>query len=165
MKIHKTSNFYLIRKIEADALPVLDVDSIGIHVLAFRHMQMTRARYDSYARTIIMNPSARCFQPDYRGYKYKTFGGVADLTPGGVFLHECGHALTFKHPQIIKAFKALWQQGSRKSITGYGSSCVREDIAETFRLYMSNGNLLAQIHPARYDIIDDFAYQYVLRNF
>lgn len=162
MIIHKTHNHYLIAKLQEDALTRLDVDSLGVRALQFQNLRC-RARYHSNTKSVVMNPHAKCFQANYRGYKYKTFGGVADLTPGGVFLHECGHALAFKHHDIIKAFRALWRHGNKKSITSYGSSSIGEDIAESFRLFMSNGMLLAQIRPDRFNILDDYAFQYKLR--
>ena len=153
-----TNRQYVVDYIQR-AVDLLDVDALGVKSLKFVRLSC-RARWYERTRSVLMDLSTRSFQPDYRGYKYKTFGGKADLTPAGVFLHECGHALSFRHHSIIKKFRAL-RKRKRKSITGYGTGNVYEDIAECFRLYVSNGALLQELAPERYEIMDKYARQYL----
>jgi len=155
--VHKSS--YYIKDYIQQALALLDVDALGVRNLRFTRLDC-RARWQESTRSVLMDPTTRSFQQDYCGYKYKKFGGRADLTPAGVFLHECGHALSFKHHSIIKKFRAL-RKRKRKSITSYATGNVYEDIAECFRLYVSNGDLLEEIAPMRYAVIDEYARRYL----
>lgn len=141
------------------AVDLLDVNALGVNNLKFVRLSC-RARWHEQSRSVLVDLTTRSFQPDYRGYKYKTFGGKADLTPAGVFLHECGHALSFRHHSIIKKFRTL-RKRKRKSITSYGTGNVYEDIAECFRLYVSNGALLQELAPERYEIMDEYARRYL----
>lgn len=118
-----------------------------------------RAFYNPNTRDILMNAEARCFHPDYRGWKYKTFGGIKDLTPRGIFCHELGHAADWwqwfhlKNRFMLKEFQILRRQRTEAAVSGYAKSHPEEDLAEAFRLFVSNGKSLKKICPVRYGIL------------
>jgi len=121
---------------------------------------MNTEEYDRQ-NIVIMDPTTRSFQPDYRGYKYKTFGGRADLTPGGVFLHECGHSVHRLCPGIRRDFKALRSvRGNKTSITSYATKYLDEDIAECFRLFAANPLELYRLDKRRFDIMRKYCVKF-----
>lgn len=119
-----------------------------LDVIIIKKVQGVRAF--ARRRTIVMDPYTRSFQPDYKGYMYKTFGGLKDLTPGGVFLHEFGHVITTQ--ALLSEFSRI-RRTNKKSVTSYGSGHVGEDIAETFRVFASNPMLLKNYDIARYEVM------------
>lgn len=141
-------------------LEILDVDALGIKALISHPGMGCRGMWDNDAKIVKMNPRSKCFQPDYRGWKYKKWGGVADLTPGGVFVHEAGHAFSFKHTQIFRLFRQI-RKTKKNSITSYGTSSIGEDVAECFRLYVTNPKLLCKLKPNRYAAIHSYGQRYI----
>ena len=153
---------YMKREL-ARAISLLDTELLCVHHLVITSLgPHSRGYYNDKYRTVYMNPHAKSFWPDYRGYKYKVFGRVLDLTPGGVFLHECGHAFASSNPHAVRAFHRL-RKTDRKSVSSYGSTCTDEDIAESFRLFVSNSALLAELKPSRYTILDKYARKYLVQ--
>jgi len=160
--LHASNAQYLLDYVEC-AIALLDVDALGIKYLEFTTLDC-RAQWCEERKSVLMDPTTRSFQPNYRGKKkYRVFGGQLDLTPAGVFLHECGHAFSFRNRNIIREFRAL-RKTRRRSISGYGTGNVYEDIAECFRLYVSNGTLLKSVVPERYAIVNHYARRYLNGN-
>lgn len=109
-------------------------------------------------RWIELYSNTKSFSPNYRGHKYKTFGGIKDLTPGGVLAHEFSHHISFLNISLFKSFKKI--RKSSKCFTSYGQSRLGEDIAETGRLYFSNPEKLKEIDLQRYE-----AFHYIGRSY
>ncbi len=140
----------------------IDLAKIGIRFIVFKNCRGYRGYY-SDGDCVNLDPATKSFSASYRGYKYKTFGGVADLTPGGVLAHELGHAFhTAYRRTLTPAFRAI-RKKKRRSITSYGTKSVGEDIAESFRLYVTNPDALKRVAPERFDAINRFG-QYILNN-
>ena len=135
---------------------VLDLPSIGVDRLRFRACG-SRGFYSAHNRTVVLNPYSKSFSPDYRGYAFKKYGGRADLTPGGVFAHECGHGFFATYRQQLTEYFKDARKRKRKSITSYGTSCLEEDVAECFRLYTTNWQLLEQLDEPRFHAVDCLA--------
>jgi hypothetical protein len=100
----------------------------------------------------------------YPGYK-------ADLTPYGVLLHEYGHHI---HSLNVKIIKDLFERKTKfeNFVTSYEPN-VFESIAEAFKLYLGNPDLLEQGRPARFNIffkelklkpVIDLSWKDVLKN-
>jgi len=79
----------------------------------------------------------------YPGYK-------ADLTPYGVVLHEYGHHI---HSLDVKNIKNLFEEKTKSEnfVTSYEPN-VFESIAEAFKLFLGNPDLLEQGRPKRFNI-------------
>jgi hypothetical protein len=137
---------------------LLDLNMLGVWrvVLAYCHDRGFYRRM-----TVVLNPHTKSFQLNYKGYQYKRFGGRKDLTPAGVFAHECGHALWHHAEHGFKVAFGKVRKANPKSITWYGSSCITEDVAETFRLYVSNPTYLRSIDPERYRVVHKYASMYM----
>lgn len=158
--LQKSGNREYVLPLLEHAMSLLDLDSLGVLAIEFAYDDQLRGRWDQRKRIVWLNPYAKCFHADYRGYAYKKFGGQKDLTPGGVFLHECGHCLTFKHRAIIRDFREL-RSHHPKSVSAYGTKRIYEDIAESFRLFVSNPSLLEKEWPMRYEVLNKWAGRYI----
>ena len=137
------------------------INLIALHVERLLITRLSaRAMYRKH--TILLNPYTKSFSPYYRGKKkYRIFGGVTDLTPGGVFAHECGHAAIEQCPQLLTEFRVI-RRHHKKSITGYASKYLEEDVAECFRLYVTNPLQLKAIDLIRYNVMELYAKRFKL---
>lgn len=140
----------------------VNLDRIRVYEIILTTHIYGRGSYHQSGRTVYLNPLSKSFWPNYKGYAYKKFGGRRDLTPGGVFAHECGHALAFNRPSVLRLFRKI-REISRKGITSYGTGSVAEDVAESFRLYVTNPELLKDLDLARYKAINRYARDFMLQ--
>lgn len=139
----------------------VDLEKLGVERVQYAQSLQARGHWVAKDKTVLLNPNSKSFWPNYKGYQYKKFGGRKDLTPGGVFAHECGHALcTVTDNAVVDEFKEL-RKAHPKSITWYGTRHPEEDVAECFRLYVSHPELLRELCLRRYRIVDKYALQYM----
>ena len=139
----------------------VDLHALGVKCVAYAQSLGVRGMWVRKDATVLLNPHSKSFWPEYKGYQYKKFGGRKDLSPGGVFAHECGHALCDATDNAVVNDFIAWRKKSKKSITWYGSKHPAEDVAECFRLYVSNPGLLQEVCAGRYAIIHRHAEQYM----
>lgn len=131
---------------------IVHVNKLCKEVIVSSNTYGNRACYLYKQDIVLFNPYTRSFQPDYMRMQYKTFGGVKDLTPGGVLCHELGHALSNKQPQIVFAFKTI-RLSDHNFVTSYAKTSVYEDIAESFRLFCTNPKTLKKVSVNRYEAL------------
>jgi len=140
----------IVEQIDSVLAETINIESLPISIIKIVASDIgCRAFYHRRAVTLAANSS--CFHPNYRGYRYKTFGGIKDLTPAGVFCHEIGHALEEVSDIIHSKFESISRDERR--ITAYAYTNTSEDIAESTRLYLSNPNLCKINIPFRYEIL------------
>jgi len=77
-------------------------------------------------------------------------------------VHEMTHCFQMSHPDILDAWEEtfwsgalFWASPKKPSVTGYGSSNPKEDMAESVRMYWQSGSSLKSTHPDRYRFIKD----------
>lgn len=99
-----------------------------------------------------------------------------DCSVGGAMCHEIGHFCHESMTDNVKNKLESWISDARtkeKAVNPYASSNIHEDIAETFRLFIMNPDLLKLGRPIRYDImqqklsykpIHHVSYDLVLKN-
>lgn len=149
---------YMLDHLNTYAFTKVNFEKIGIKEIIFLPVPGARACYRPYK--IYMDPRSTCFSKDYRGYKYKTFGGIKDLTPSGVILHELGHHIHLQLNQytVDLVRKAFTNDSIRKEhpVTNYCKVHVDEDIAESLRVYLSNNDLARIKIPFRCLVLDEF---------
>lgn len=89
-------------------------------------------------------------------YSWSAPGYPADATPYGVAAHEMGHHVHFTLPGggmriLTRAFKLARQDEG--AVTSYGATHVKEDVAEAFKLFLTNPTLLEVGWPIRYRLL------------
>jgi len=81
-----------------------------------------------------------------------------DKTPYGVLAHELGHHFDYESGKIKGTFYSeysieVYKESKERRITNYGTSPA-EWFAEMFRVYVTNPNLLLNLKPKTYVIIN-----------
>lgn len=98
----------------------------------------------------------KCAHVGWHGRSWSYPGYPVNRTPHGVVIHELGHAWHLKHPlggvDILRMWKGFTM--GEQSPTSYGASCTGEDIAESFRVYVTNPELTRILWPERFAIFD-----------
>ncbi|MCI0588924.1 MAG: hypothetical protein L0323_19045, partial [Planctomycetes bacterium] len=82
-------------------------------------------------------------------------GYRVDRTPYGVVLHEVGHHwhLTFRRPRVLaREFRDATR--GEDPVTSYAPN-VGEDVAEAFKLFSSNPDLMRLVRPLRFRFLAD----------
>lgn len=90
------------------------------------------------------------------GRSWSAPGYPSDATPYGVAAHEMGHHAHFTLPGggrriLTRAFRLARQDEA--AVTSYGASQVVEDVAEAFKLFLTNPTLLEAGWPIRYRLL------------
>lgn len=89
-------------------------------------------------------------------FKWSFPGYKADITPIGVLAHELGHyvLLLYANDKIVinELFKLI--NSKEKNITSYDkNNNYHEIFAESFKLFLTNPDLLKTFYPLRYNLI------------
>ena len=112
--------------------------------------------YLSGSRVIKYDPR-KCRVPvKTPGYSWSFTGYKADLTAPGVIAHELGHHVHFETPnarEVIRDWR--WVTEGEPVTTSYGRTKTSEDIAESFKLFLLNPDLLEQGRPMRFNFFTD----------
>jgi len=140
----------IIESIDNVLINIVDISALPVEYIKIVASDVGCRAFYNQKDSIIMAAGSSCFHPNYRGYRYKTFGGIKDLTPAGIFCHELGHAVEWCSDTIHNKFESI---SSEKRVTVYAYTNTSEDIAESVRLYLSNNKLCLERIPYRYEIL------------
>lgn len=83
-----------------------------------------------------------------------------DLSPSGILCHELGHHFDWAvqdidgGQEIVRQFHELPR---KDAVSGYGRTNGQEDLAEAYRLYITNPHELRLKHSARFVLIQSMA--------
>lgn len=87
------------------------------------------------------------------GFSWSFTGYKADLTYLGIIAHELGHWMDFKTKGLDKAFISVVKKEA--PVSSYEPN-IHEAIAEAFKLYILNPDLLKRGRPLRYEALKSF---------
>lgn len=125
--------------------------------------------YDSSNKTVYINLKRSRPATKNPGYSWSFPGYKSDMTPIGILSHEIGHHIHYEkmNRQLNEKwfYEVLLKEPSitRYDNPKYYTSSIRalyESIAEAFKLFITNPNLLKVGRPLRYNfIINEFNVQ------
>jgi hypothetical protein len=110
--------------------------------------------YFSERRQVEINLS-RCRVPADTPFQWTWPGYTADLSVYGVLTHEFGH---FVHDlanwhTVGRAWRNVVANSGEKITTSYGATNTGEDFAESFKLFLTNPDLLRVLFPVRHNFL------------
>ncbi|MFZ2955359.1 MAG: hypothetical protein WA705_00485 [Candidatus Ozemobacteraceae bacterium] len=108
---------------------------------------------DQVAGYVNMNEAPVIYMTN-AGANYKVFPGY--------LVHEMTHCFQMAQPKLLEAWEdTFWDSGffggspKTPSVSAYGNSSAKEDMAESVRIYYMNGSSLKSSSPERYQFIKD----------
>jgi hypothetical protein len=108
---------------------------------------------------IDINKTRICVDEPFRIWSYT--GNKTDKTTTGVLCHEFGHYIDDLYNNVSK--KDCLDKRFKTKITSYEPN-TQEVFAETFRLFLTNPDLLRVLFPDRHDYIRKFGFKNVVKS-
>lgn len=163
---HNINKESLFIKAKAICRIFCELNSIEKPIICDDDKLQSYGEYTQSDKIIWVNVN-KCKEPVKNpGYSWSYPGYKSDRTVLGVTAHETGHFCHFhfvgsKFNKMLNDFYAI--RNEEKSLTSYEPN-INETIAESFRLFILNPDLLKQGRPKRYKGLIDNGFNPIINN-